>query len=228
MSQSVLSLYNTALSLAQGKGHLTSTTASSPEADECNLWYPTVRDTVQEAAFWPACRQTARLTELVERDPNVTWTAGDPETNFTFAYALPSTCLRPRYLTNYEAFTVSFDATRSRTVLNTNQEDAVLMYSSRSDDPAHWTASQFLATAHGLAGYIVGALSGQSRLQDYHFNLANQRLVEAQAAIVNNESMLVEALPPSLVARGYTDNLAAIRYYHPFGALFPASNAAQL
>lgn len=222
MTQSTLSLFNTAISLARGKGRLTTLTPSSPnrELEECQLWADLVLDTVQSAAFWESGRSTASLSLLSSRDASAAWADGDPEYDLLYSYALPSGCLRPRFLSTYEPFTISFRADLNRQVLNTNQTTAVLTYSVRNDNPAHWSPSQFLATSHGLAAYIVGPLTGQTQLQDYHFTLANRRLLEAQSQIANGESFQIESVPPALAARGYTDDLARRRFYYPFGALF--------
>ena len=68
MAQTVLALYNQALSAVRARGRLSSPTENSREREECDIWYPTVRDVVQESAYWESCRTTERLTLLKERN----------------------------------------------------------------------------------------------------------------------------------------------------------------
>ena len=225
MSQSVLSLYNAAISLARGKGRLSSLGDNTRPRFECDTWYETLRDVAQEAAHWDVCRSTARLTLLTTRNFNEDWAAGEAEPQYTYRYALPPDLLRPWHLIHYSQFTISWDSTRNRRVLDTNEPNAVLRYGRRSTNPGEWPPSLYFAIIHALAAYITGPLTGQNELAAWNTDQANQRLLEAQAAAVNASSMRLESIPEGLAIRGYTQTPQP-RFYYPFGPTFsyPVAN----
>lgn len=221
MSTTVLSIYNGAISAAHGKGRLTSLSQNSRERDECDTWYPAVRDQVQEAAYWPGCRTTNALSLLGEA--GTSWVAGSPESGFAYSYGLPDDYLRAWHLVDFSTFTLSFDPTRNRTVLNTNSKDAILVYACRQENPVHWTAGQRWATIHALAAAIVGPLTGQSGLDQLNYQKANEFITAARAVALNTQNLQYDSLPPELAARGYTAELSfPTRYYYPLGGLFGA------
>jgi hypothetical protein len=224
MTTTVLGIYNAALSAVRAKGRLSSITDESREREECDFWYPLVRNRVQEAAFWPGSRRTARLALLQERDFTVAWADGDPETQFKYSYALPSDYLRAWHLINYEQFSISFDATRTRNVLSTNASPALLIYGAVQENPVFWSPGQQQATIYALAAAIAGPISGQNSLQDINYNLADQMIMAARADTQMGVSLQVETLPPALAIRGYTD-YKETRYYYPYGMLFGEARA---
>lgn len=219
MTTTVLGIYNAALSAVRGKGRLSSLSDQSREREECDIWYPLVRNRVQEAAFWPSSRRTARLALLEERDFSVAWASGDPEAQFKYVYALPEDYLRAWHLINFEQFSISFDPTRTRNVLSTNVNGAVLIYAAVQDNPVFWSPGQQQATIYALAASIAGPISGQNSLQEINYNLADQMIQRARADTQMSINLPVETLPPALAARGYTD-YPHTRYYYPYGALF--------
>lgn len=219
MTTTVLGIYNAALSAMRAKGRLSSLTDESREREECDFWYPLTRDRVQEAAFWPSSRNTARLALLQERNSSASWTLGDPETQFRFAYALPSDYLRAWHLANYEQFSISFDGFHNRNILSTNVADAVLVYAATQVNPVFWTPGQRQATIYALAAAVSGAISGQNSLQELNYNLADRMIMAARADAQMSVNLNNEVIPPALAARGYAD-YADIRYYYPYGQLF--------
>lgn len=224
MASTVLDIYNAAISAAHGKGRLSSLTDNTVEREECDIWYPIVRDTVQEAAHWDTCRETERLTLIKERDASLSWAAGDPESQYIYSYALPNNYLRAWNLTNFQHFTISFDATNNKNILNTNFKSAVLIYGGLRDNPAFWSAGMIAATIHGLASFIVGPLTGQDRVQQLQLQLANNILFSAQAVNANNAGFIPETIPPALIARGYSEGQET-RFYYPYGQTFAAATA---
>lgn len=224
MTTTVLGIYNAALSAVRAKGRLSSLLDESREREECDFWYPLVHNRVQEAAFWPSCRQTARLALLQERDTSLDWAPGDPEAQFHYSYALPSNYLRAWHLINFEQFSISFDASRTRNVLSTNVPNAVLIYAAAQENPVFWTPGQQQATIYALAAAIAGPISGQNSLQDINYNLADQMIMMARADAQMSVSLPLDTLPPALAARGYTD-YRDTRYYYPYGALFGEAKA---
>lgn len=73
MAQDLVSLYNMACSAIGTKARISLPTEKSREAEICQLWYPTVRDTVLSAAHWSSARAVASLALLADRDLNVGW-----------------------------------------------------------------------------------------------------------------------------------------------------------
>lgn len=219
MTTTVLGIYNAALSAVRAKGRLSSLSDDSREREECDFWYPMIRDRVQEAAFWPSSRSTERLALLNTRDQTVAWTAGDPENQFIYSYALPSNYLRAWHLVDFSIFSISFDATRTRNVLSTNTELATLIYAASQENPVFWTPGQRQATIYALAAAIAGPISGQNSLQELNYTLADNFIMQARADAQMAVSLPLETLPPALAARGFS-NYAHTRYYYSYGPLF--------
>ena len=223
MASTILAIYNQAISAIHGRGRLSSLTDNTREREECDIWYEQVRDTVQEAAHWDTCRNTERLTLLATRTTTANWAAGDPAPQYLYRYALPTHYLRAWNLSDFAYFTISYDETRNRNVLDTNSYNAVLIYGRRQENPALWSAGMVRATVHGLAGAIAGGLTGKTQLTQLQYQLANQALYDAQAAN-SNSTMQLETIPPALQARGYSE-AQETRYYYPYGEVFSAGVA---
>lgn len=219
MTTTVLGIYNAAISAARGKGRLGTLSDVSREKSECDIWYDQVRTQALEAAYWPSSRRSARLALVTQRDPAVDWALGDPETQFLYKYALPSGCLRPWYLVNYEQFTVSFDPVLNALVLNTSVSDAVLIYASDQTNPAYWTPGLRASVIYALAASISGPLKGTSDIAQLNFQLANQQIMEARANVAGLLFDQKEVLPPALAARGYSIE-SETRFYYPYGDMF--------
>lgn len=224
MTTTVLGIYNAAISAANGRGRLTSLADASRERTECDIWYDQVRTQVFEAAHWPATRATARLALIKTRDFTVDWALGDPETQFTYSYALPTDCLRPWYLTNYGPFTVSFDSVANKQVLNTNTPDAVLIYAYDQKNPAIWAPGLRLAVVYGLAAMITGPLHGASTFINVNLQLANKAIMEARAYAAETWNEQAEVMPETLLARGAVADPRTY-YVHPYGSAFPGDTA---
>lgn len=222
MTTTVLGIYNAAISAARGKGRLAGLTDNSRERTECDIWYNQVRTQSLEAAYWPSSRATARLNLVAERDQTVDWTLGDPETQYLYSYALPTNCLRPWHLVNFEEFTVSFSESTNQLTLNTNRTDAVLVYSRDQTNPAFWSPGLRLAVIYGLAGAIAGPLTGNSSLQQLNYQLANNALLAARTATASLLQEQLEVVPPAIAVRGY-DYEQQTRFLYPFGELFSAA-----
>jgi len=222
MASSVLDIYNAALSAARAKGRLASLTDRSRGREECDIWYPIVRKQVQEGAFWPACRQSARLSLVANRTATADWVEADPEPQYLYTYALPANYLRAWHLASYARFNIGFRPETDENVLYTNQKDPVLLYAAEAENPVHWNASLVSAIIHALAASIVGPMSGDLRLQQTQFNLANDILIQAQTEAANSIQPHLEHVPETLRDRGYSDTQDSI-FLYPFGSLFTAA-----
>lgn len=227
MTSSVLDVYNAALSAATAKGRLSSLSENSKEREECERWYDLTIKTVQEAAYWPGSEVLARLPLMRQRDANLTWEAADPRPQYMFKYALPPNYLRAWYLTDYSRFAVHFDVGSDTNVISANSKDAILVYARLQRNVNSWTSTQTLATIYGLAGHISGGLTGKEQLVKRNFELANNILMDAQAAAANSQDQLnAESIPPQIYARtGGSAVQSSTRFIYPVGALFGGNYA---
>ena len=222
MASTILDIYNRAISAVHGRGRLASLSTNTKEKQECDIWYYQVRDVVQEAAHWDCCRNTSRLTLLETRDPALDWQAGMPDTQYLYRYALPTEYLRAWNLVDFSYFSISYDGTRDRMVLDTNAKNAVLIFGQRQSNPAHWSPGQVSATVHGLAASIVGGVGGTRTMTQMQYQLANDILIKAQVSNSNNSTFIAETIPQTLTARGYSE-ATETRYYYPYGEVFSAA-----
>lgn len=219
---SVLAVYNAALSAVGAKGRIASFSDKNRGREECDIWYELVRDTVQEASYWPACRRVERLTFLAERDLTQNWAVGNPEPQYTYVYALPEDYLRAWHMADFARFSISYDNTRSRRVLHTNTSTPVLIYAAVAEEPRFWSPLMRLATIHGLAAHVARPITGSGQMQQMQIQLANLYLERAQTAAANTMRNQIEHVPEALRVRGYdTPSLSA--YYMPFGPSFEAA-----
>jgi hypothetical protein len=219
MTTTVLGIYNAALSAVGGKGRLLTLSDKTREREECDIWYPLVRDQVQEAAYWPSSRRTSRLTLLNDRDTSLDWAPGDPESEYLYLYALPATCLRPWYLTNFDQFMLAYDSVSVKAALSTNALDAVLVYAASQTDPALWTPGQRSATIFALAASISYGVTNQRGLEQKNYQLANEQIIMARIAVANSPSYILESIPPPLAARG-AEGISDSRFFYSYGPMF--------
>ena len=224
MTASVLDVYNNALSAVHAKGAVSSLNENSREREVCSRWYDLVRDTVQEAAFWPSCQATARLSIAKEREPSTAWVDGDPSPQFLYSYFLPENYLRARHLTGFQPFVIETDFVSGRRVLSTSVANATLVYSRRSDEVTAWTPGQQLATIYALAAHIAGPLTGNTQIKGTNIRLANEILLEARSNAQNSQDYQLDVMPLSLVARGAASFTSETRYLYPLGNLFAGAN----
>lgn len=219
MTTTVLGIYNAAISAARGKGRLSSLTDATRERTECDIWYDQIRTQILEAAYWPTARQVARLALVNTRDFAADWAAGNPEPQFTYKYILPSNCLRPWYLANYEQFVINYNVGEGSLMLNTNVEDAVLIYAGDQLNPALWSPGLRMAVVYGLAAAISGAIKGENSLVQLNYQLANEQIMAARANVAGLLNIRQEVLPPALAARGYSLS-EEVQYFYPYGDMF--------
>lgn len=226
----LVEIYNLALSAATSRSSLSAVTENSREAEICNLWYPSVRDHVFRAAFWPCLQGTTSLAVIAERDFDVAWTAGDPRDPWRFAYSLPADIIRARYLTTYNRFELSLYTPSGKTpgegssrALLTNQPNAQLVYSVRMENTEHWDPDLVMSVVYGLAAAISNPLHGKRAIQADNLQRANEIIMAARLHSANEQERQHEAVPDWIAARGYYENISAPRYILPYGPLLGTS-----
>lgn len=218
MAESVIEIWNLALSAAGGRAFVSSETGKGREADMCRLWYPLVRDSVMKAASWPCGKSYARLGLLSTRESgSALWTAADPSPTWKYAYAQPIDLLAPRYLTSY----ARFDRARfnDRPCIMTNDEQALLHYSAEVTDITDWDIGLTNAIVHALASALTMPLTGKRTLARDMREIANESILLAQTEVANESDDHFDALPSWVAARGYEELPVATKFFWPYSAL---------
>lgn len=213
MASDLTGIFNEALSIAGGRVSISLPEENSREAELCRLWFPTIRDMVQRAAPWPSNKAFRRLA-VVSMSGGQAWVEGMPEPGFRYAYETPSDMLAPRYLTNFERFTVSIDAHGNK-IINTNSTDAILCYSRRNDQVPSWDVSVSLAITHALGAAITMPLTGRRGAATEALDYANQKIMEARQLEQNQSEGTLESVPDWIAARGYGGGYTQVRYIYP-------------
>jgi hypothetical protein len=211
MSTGLVDVFNLALSACGSQASISDPDEQSREAALCRLWYPQTRDTIQASAPWPSVRRFARLARLKERTD--LWLANDPAPEFRFSYSVPSNMLHPYRMHSYERFDLSSVSTGR--IISSNEEQPILLYNARQDDPALWEAGLRTAMIYGLAVNLAIPLTGRnSRLME-NFQMASEQIEAAQINAANSSQTQVEPLPDWLQARGFAF-AGASRFVYPF------------
>lgn len=214
-----VSIYNLALSSVGTRSSVAHPEEKSREAEICRLWFGPVRDRVLRAAPWPSTRAWSRLALLKERDSNATWVADDPEPEFLYAYGVPSDMLAPRYLAGYQRFSLASYPDNRRAIM-TNQAQALLCYTKRETVIGLWDVGLQMAIVNALAAHIAMPLHGKAQRARNALEQANTLIMQAREETANDDTDVVDSIPPWIQARGYTGPLAATRYFYPSGNLF--------
>jgi hypothetical protein len=181
----------------------------SAEAGHCARFYPIARRILIDAHSWTWAKTRATLAEVT-----------NPSTVWTYAYALPSNCIRPLRVLQLSALSalVTTEPTilslldeRGSTqfdiesgVLLTHEPEAVLLYRRDVTDSSRFpplaTSALSLLLASYLAGPIIKGLEGANiggKLRDQAMAL----LAKAAAADANSTVESNEFTPASLGAR---------------------------
>jgi hypothetical protein len=226
MTADVVSIYNLALNAVGKRDNLQSTQDKDRGAEVCNLWYPIIRDTVFRAAPWPSAKAFFRLNLLKER-AETNWSSGDPEPGFRFAYGVPADMIYPRYLTEYGRFTVS-TYPDNRQAINTNVQNAVLVYNKRNEAAGTWDVSLKMAIVYGLAANICMPLTGKPARAQTMIDNANNLIFTARQNEANTDENLMDTLPDWITARGFTSPIVSTRYYYPWGPALTIESPANV
>lgn len=212
----LVTIYNRALALAGARRQLSTPDQQGSEGDQCRLWYPIVRDTVQRSANWPSCKRYSRLAVLGERaNFNTDWAETNPSPGYRYAYAAPADMLAPRYLHTYQRFELEVWEPTNVMAVMTNVEDAILHYTTRQDNIQLWDTDLQNAIIYTLAATIAMPLVGKVAATERLRERAVELVINAQTNIANSADDVEEALPGFVTARGYTDRPHTSLYFYP-------------
>lgn len=214
MPVDLVTIYNMALSSIGTGSTLQSTSEKDAGAEQCNIWYESVRDEVQSAAPWPSLTRFKRLGLLAERDNDEAWVPADPPPGYLFAYGVPADYLWPRYLTDFSKFEPS--TISSTLVIAANVETPIFVYTGKETNPAAWDVNLRKAIVFGLASRIAFKLTGKESTQVNAYNLANDIIMDARTTAMNQmQRPAVETIPEWIAVRGSSYGSAYPQFVFP-------------
>lgn len=213
MADSVVGVYNRAVSAAGGTGLISSTSEVSREAELCNLWYGTARRAVLRSAPWSSARKNFRLPLLEERTG--VWQANLPPAPFRYAYSVPPDEIVPYHLESYASFIYRTHNVDGARMLCTNDRDPILLYIFDQQNVQRWDEGLHLAVVYTLAAFISSAMTGKMSRAEANEQKALEFVETARAAAANEIEFQEETMPDWMQAAGY-GHLSSTRYVHQF------------
>lgn len=191
---SEVEICNVALSYI-GQNLITSLTAASNEAQQCNLHYALERDVLMESHDWHFG---------IGRVPLVAVT-NDREDEWRYAYQRPSVAKTPLAV---------FDAERNpgepqnrfrleNHTIYSNMEDAQLIYAGISENPGDWPATFRMALSCCIAKAVVMSLTEDLERFDRRARMAENAVSSAQCYDTRQraESQTYQRPPEALIVR---------------------------
>lgn len=222
MAQDEVSLYNLALSAAGARSRISLPTENSREAEICRLWFaPTYRH-ILRAAQWSSARSVARLALITEQTSDI-WMPGSPSPGYRFAYSLPDKCLRPRFLSSYQRFSVELISPEQQALM-TDVENALLYFTYDQFRISMWDPSLYMAVAKALGAQICLPLNGKTSQARAAMQEANAMIYAAREAAANEDFEPVEAVPLTLQVRGSAYNRPLNPFVYPDGPILAVAN----
>jgi len=168
---SVVNICNSALNLI-GASTISALTEDTKNARLCNQRYSPVRNRIFRSHNWNC------LVKRVELAQNST----GPVMEYTYAYALPSDCLRVLRIYNGTTNSIESDLEykiEGKNVI-TNQTTVYLVYTSLDTDPNNYDAYLREAISHQLGADLAYAITNNATLAKNLMARADERLREAR------------------------------------------------
>lgn len=184
LGTSSVGIANMALALAGVRAKLENFTRDDAETDAANFWYDFSRLTVLEAHNWTFARRRATLATHSE-DPPDTW---------AYRYIFPAGAVAARHIWNSAGAAgdaIPFEielasATDQKTIL-TDQEDAVLVYTTDLKSPPLFSAHFVVTLATFLAAWLALALTGKEEKHKELLRAYEGMLIRAGVHDANQE-----------------------------------------
>lgn len=219
MANSVVDIYNLALSSIGAGSTVSDVEEDSQEAEVCNIWYEPTRKAVLRAAPWSSCTAFKRLALLASRDFSLDWTEADPAPLWAYEYAAPADMIRPRYFENsFARFDLGIRDTTH--VIVTNEQTPVLAYTKDQTLPSLWDDHLTVAIANALGANICLKLTGKIARSRSALEIANGLIRDARATLANESAPPTYDFVPSWMgSRGATVGVAQAQYFYPFGPM---------
>jgi len=168
---SVVDMCNSALNLL-GASTISALTDDSKNARLCNQRYTPVRDRVFRSHSWNCLHKRVQLAQ------NTT----APVVEYSFAYALPSDCLRVLKIHNgtTDSIQSNMDYKIEGKNIVTNEGTIFLIYIAKITDPNQYDTYLQESISHQLAADLAYAVTNNATLADKYMVRADERLREAR------------------------------------------------
>ena len=168
---SVVDMCNSALNLL-GASTISALTDDSKNARLCNQRYEPVRNRVFRSHAWNCLHKRVQLAQ------NTT----APVVEYSFAYALPSDCLRVLKVHNGVTDSINSDIDYKIEGKNivTNEGTVFIIYIAIDTDPNNYDTYLQESISHQLAADLAYAVTNNATLADKYMVRADERLREAR------------------------------------------------
>jgi hypothetical protein len=168
---SVVDMCNSALNLL-GASTISALTDDSKNARLCNQRYEPVRNRVFRSHAWNCLHKRVQLAQ----------NSTAPVVEYSYAYALPSDCLRVLKVHNGTTDSIASDIDyklEGRNIV-TNEGTVYIIYIAIDTDPNNYDTYLQESIAHQLAADLAYAVTNNATLADKYMVRADERLREAR------------------------------------------------
>jgi hypothetical protein len=168
---SVVDMCNSALNLL-GASTISALTDDSKNARLCNQRYEPVRNRVFRSHAWNCLHKRVQLAQ----------NSTAPVVEYSFAYALPSDCLRVLKVHNGSTDSIKSDIDYKLEGKNivTNEGTVFIIYIAKITDPNEYDTYLQESISHQLAADLAYAVTNNATLADKYMVRADERLREAR------------------------------------------------
>lgn len=195
-----IDICNLALSHLGDIANISDLNEGSSQADHCRNFYPIARDLCMEMNAWDFATRRAVLALLSDA----------PASSWTYAYALPASCLRVLAVldTNFDErntlpYIIESQDDGSR-VLYTNQVSATIRYTAKVTDTTQFPPLLLDTLGWLLASYLAGPiLKGQEGIAAGRaaYTTFTGQMAHAQSSNANQQQDPPRHVPGSIAAR---------------------------
>jgi hypothetical protein len=168
---SVVDMCNSALNLL-GASTISALTDDSKNARLCNQRYEPVRNRVFRSHAWNCLHKRVQLAQ----------NSTAPVVEYSYAYALPSDCLRVLKVHNGSTDSIKSDIDyklEGRNIV-TNEGTVYIIYIAIDTDPNNYDTYLQESISHQLAADLAYAVTNNATLADKYMVRADERLREAR------------------------------------------------
>jgi hypothetical protein len=168
---SVVDICNSALNLL-GASTISALTDDSKNARLCNQRYEPVRNRVFRSHAWNCLHKRVQLAQ----------NSTVPVVEYSYAYALPSDCLRVLKIHNGSTDSIKSDIDykiEGRNIV-TNEGTVYIIYIAIDTDPNNYDTYLQESISHQLAADLAYAVTNNATLADKYMVRADERLREAR------------------------------------------------
>ena len=168
---SVVDICNSALNLL-GASTISALTDDSKNARLCNQRYEPVRNRVFRSHAWNCLHKRVQLAQ----------NSTAPVVEYSYAYALPSDCLRVLKVHNGSTDSIKSDIDyklEGRNIV-TNEGTVYIIYIAIDTDPNNYDTYLQESISHQLAADLAYAVTNNATLADKYMTRADERLREAR------------------------------------------------